>query len=100
MIAVHLNHPCSEVDICDVSETDLSLMRGQGYVSLDELRSFQAELAALKQREAALVAALTEARDVLQRMIGYNQQNYCLKHMPYITLKNGDVCPACEKETK
>lgn len=43
-IYVHLNHPCSEIDVWVLGEQDSEdIARRQGYVPLEELRQMAAE---------------------------------------------------------
>ena len=46
---VHLNHPCREIDIWVAqSDSEVAIGKGQGYVTLDELRQMQALIAELE----------------------------------------------------
>jgi len=61
MIAVHLNHPCSTIDVCEVSDSDYLKIKCQGYIPLEDLRKAAAELTTLRSQLAerdALIAAL------------------------------------------
>lgn len=59
---VHLNHPCREIDIWVAqSDSEVAIGKGQGYVTLDELRQMQALIAELE-------ATLADERDTNARL--------------------------------
>jgi hypothetical protein len=39
---VHLHHPCVEIDVIEIDDgEDERTLRGQGYISLEDLRNLQ-----------------------------------------------------------
>lgn len=55
-VFIHLNHPCWDIDIwvLDEPEIDIPLAKGQGYISLAELRDLKTRIAMLEERISQL----------------------------------------------
>lgn len=54
-IMVHLNHPCREIDVDEVPAEHEAHYRGQGYVSLEELRQLAARVQELEAATGAML---------------------------------------------
>ena len=65
MIMVHLWHPCLEIDIVyDVEEPQKSILVGQGYIALEDIRNVM-EIPPFEDQQVNISETIMDARDVV-----------------------------------
>lgn len=86
---VNIDHPCHGIDVWNAeSDEDVRLMRGQGYVPLDEIRKWALRIDQLKQGYRKELHAVEQALGVV---LGYPRFCDDQKNFPGSTEADG-VC--------